>query len=103
MTVDDVKFAHFVYESIFIGDGFTTLPASIYAATNGDLQAPAETWLGYVAGRHGAATAEAGAWAKGMTYSAMCLQDGSVTDLATVDWHVYDEVDTLPSLHGLGL
>lgn len=38
-----------------------------------------------------------GAWAKGMTYSAMCLQKGSVTDLATATG-VYEGVETLPSI-----
>ena len=52
VTVDDVKFAHFVYDSIFIGDGFTMLPAAIYAASEGDFQAPAATWLGFVSGQH---------------------------------------------------
>ena len=40
VTVDDLKFVHFVYDSIFIGDGFTTLPASIYAAGEGDSAGP---------------------------------------------------------------
>lgn len=102
VTVDDVKFVHFLYDRIFIGDGFTTVPAGIYAAQNGDLRAPASTWLGYIAGQHGPANAEAGAWAKGMTYAAMCLQDGSVTDLATAT-AVYDAVDTLPSLRDWGV
>ncbi|MCB0111594.1 MAG: alpha/beta fold hydrolase, partial [Caldilineaceae bacterium] len=102
VTVDDVKFVHFLYDSIFIGDGFTTVPAGIYAAYQGDLQAPAKIWLSYIAGQHGPATAQAGAWAKGMTYAAMCLQDGSVTDLATAT-AIYDAVDTLPSLRDWGV
>jgi pimeloyl-ACP methyl ester carboxylesterase len=102
VTVDDLKFVHFAYDSIFIGDGFTTLPASIYAASEGDLRGPAEGWLGYVGGQHGEVGPEVGSWARGMTYAAMCLQDGSTTDLATAT-AVYDAVDTLPSVHDWGV
>ncbi len=102
VTVDDVKMAHFVYDNIFIGDGYTTLPASIYAASEGNLQAPATTWLGYVGGQHAPVVAENGSGAKGMTYSAMCLHEGSITDLAKAT-AVYDGVDTLPSLRDWGV
>ncbi len=101
-TVDDVKFVHFAYDSIFIGDGFTALPANIYAARDGDLHVPAATWLSLLAGSHGSISANAGSWAKGMTYSAMCLQDGSISDLATAT-AIYNTVDTLPSIRDWGI
>lgn len=97
VTVDDVKFAYYVYDSTFVGNGFTLLPATLYAALNGDLDAPAQGWLDYVTGEHGSATTEAGAWARGLTYSTLCLQDGSVTDLEKVT-NLYEQVATNPSL-----
>ncbi|HQY90926.1 alpha/beta hydrolase, partial [Caldilinea sp.] len=71
-------------------------------ASEGDFQAPAATWLGFVSGQHAPVSAENGSGAKGMTYSAMCLQEGSTTDLAKAI-AVYDGVDTLPSLHDWGV
>lgn len=83
VTVDDVKMAHFVYDNIFIGNGYTTLPGQyLRRQQRAMLQAPATTWLGYVGGQHAPVVAENGSGAKGMTYSAMCLHEGSITDLA---------------------
>jgi pimeloyl-ACP methyl ester carboxylesterase len=102
VTVDDIKFVHFVYETIFVGDGFTLLPAIVYAAQHGEFDDVAAGWLDYVDGQHGPANAAAGAWAKGMTYSALCLQDGSVTDMATAT-ALYQEANALPSVQDWGM
>ncbi|RIK38493.1 MAG: hypothetical protein DCC55_20950 [Chloroflexi bacterium] len=97
VTVDDLRFVHFVADSIFAGGGFATLPATVYAAHHGDLQAPAEAWVEFLAGEHGPVTADSGAWAKGMTYANSCLQYGGAADMATTT-ALYDQVDANPSL-----
>ena len=77
-------------------------PAVIYAVNEGDFQVPAATWVDYVSEVNAPVSLENGSWAKGMTYSAMCLHEGSTTDLAKAT-AVYNSVDTLPSLHDWGV
>ena len=81
VTVDDQMFVSYVREGMFIGDGFTTMPAGIYAAYNGDFVPVGEAWLGYLSDRHGETGPGTGAGSQGVYYTMMCTHYGSFTDM----------------------
>lgn len=105
VTVDDLMFVNFVYDTIFIGGNFAGLPAAIDAVANGDYMAVAHRWLNRVGGRHGPSGPGTGVWSWGLTHSMRCMHEGalgtaeearaafaaaevdpSVRDWATVTW-----------------
>jgi predicted dienelactone hydrolase len=81
VTIDDLKFVSYAREGMFIGDGFTTIPAGISAAYQGDFTPVARAWLEYLAGRHGTTGPGSGADSKGVYYTMMCTHYGGFTDL----------------------
>jgi pimeloyl-ACP methyl ester carboxylesterase len=98
VTIDDQMFVSYVREGMFIGDGFTTMPAGIYAAYNGDFTPVGEAWLGYLSGRHGLTGPGSGAWSLGAYYTMMCTHHGSFTDMKRAR-AVYDELEGDPSVY----
>jgi pimeloyl-ACP methyl ester carboxylesterase len=91
VLVDDLKFVHFIRDTIFFADAYTFVPAAIYAAHEGDYQAVAQQWLGWVSGRHGAVGPGTGSDTLGVYYSMMCLHNGSFGGIEQAQAS-YDEI-----------
>lgn len=98
ITVDDQMFVSYVREGMFIGDGFTAMPAGIYAAFNGDFAPVGQAWLGYLSGRHGKTGPGTDAGSQGIYYSMTCTHHGSFTDMEKARL-IYDELEADPSVH----
>jgi pimeloyl-ACP methyl ester carboxylesterase len=98
VVIDDLKLVSYAREGMFIGDGFTTIAAGIYAAYQSDFTPVAQAWLGYLAGRHGPTGPGSGAGSQGVYYTMTCTHHGSFTGLEQAN-AVYDAVGADPSVH----
>ena len=78
VTVDDLMFVNFVYDTIFVGGNYAGLPAAIDAVADGDYTAVAQRWLNRVSGRHGPSGPGTGAWSWGLTHSMRCMHEGAL-------------------------
>ena len=92
VMVDDLMLVNFAYDTIFIADSFTGLPAALDAVASGDYQAVAMSWLGRVEGRHAAAEPGTGSWTWGLTHTMRCMREGSslTSDQARADFAAAD-------------
>ena len=97
VTIDDVKFANYVFGLGLFGGDFARMPAGMMAIHNNDTESVAQGWLGFLAGRHG--ETGPGTWSStsGILYTDFCMQEratGNVADAIAA----YSSVESVPSL-----
>jgi len=97
IQIDDEMFVSYVREGMFFGDGFTSIPAGIYAAYSGDFAPVGAARLGFLQDRH--AETGPGTWSmsKGAYYTNMCTLSGSTTDMERA-LAIYASVGSDPSV-----
>ena len=98
IEIDDQMFVSYVREGMFFGDGFTGMPAGIYAAYSGDFGPVGAARLGFLQDRHSETGPGTWGMSKGAYYTNMCTLFGSFTDMAQA-LAIYDSVEIDSSVH----